>query len=92
MDIKQTGSVKKLLKRYKVVVGASKRLSPIRLSVKRIVETTADLPVSPWYWRLDPERLATANAEFAAMESQGIIRRSKSNWSSLLHLAKKADI
>ena len=43
------------------------------------------------YCRLDSERLAAAKAKFAAMESQGIIRRSKSSWSSPLHMVEKSD-
>ena len=43
------------------------------------------------YHRLDPERLAAAMAEFAAMESQGIICWSKCSWSSPLHMVEKSD-
>ena len=41
--------------------------------------------------RLDPEKLATAQAEFSAMEKAGIICRSNSPWSSPLHMVKKKD-
>ena len=41
--------------------------------------------------RLDPEKLASAKAEFAKMEAAGIIRRSSSPWSSPLHMVKKSD-
>ena len=48
-------------------------------------------PVASRYRRLNPEQLAAANPEFAAMESQGIIHRSKSSWSSPLHIVEKSD-
>ena len=39
----------------------------------------------------DPEKLASAKAEFSAMEKAGIIRRFNSSWSSPLHMVKKKD-
>ncbi|KAK3762357.1 hypothetical protein RRG08_047193 [Elysia crispata] len=39
--------------------------------------------------RLDQEKLAAAKAEFLQMEEMGIIRRSKSPWSSPLHVGPK---
>ena len=66
-------------------MGASKRLPSIKHAVEHLIETTASRPVASRYRRLDPEQLA------AAMESQGIIRRSKSSWSSLLHMVEKSD-
>ena len=38
---------------------------------------------------LNPEKLATAMAEFAAMEEAGIVRRSNTPLSSLLHMVEK---
>ena len=49
------------------------------------------MPSASRYPHLNPEWLAAAKAEFAAMESQGVIRRSKSSWSSLLHMVEKSD-
>ena len=85
------GAAKQLLQKYKAVVGASKRLPPVKHAVEHLIETTPARPVASRYRRLDPERLAAAKAEFAAMESQGIIRRSKSSWSSPLHMVEKSD-
>ena len=72
-------------------MGASKRLPPVKHAVEHLIETTAARPVASRYRRLDPERLAAAKAVFATMESQGIIRRSKSSWSSPLHMVEKSD-
>ena len=83
------GAAKRLLQKYKAAVGASKWLPLIKHAVEHLIETTATRPVASRYRRLDPEQLATAKAEFAAMESQGIIRRSKSSWSS--PLVEKSD-
>ena len=41
--------------------------------------------------RLDQAKLSAAKAEFLQMEDMGIIRRSKSAWSSPLHMVPKAD-
>ena len=77
--------------KYKAVVGASKWLPLIKHAVEHLIETTATRPVASRYHRLDPERLAATKAEFATMESQGIIRRSKCSWFSPLHIVEKSD-
>ena len=77
--------------KYKAVVGASKRLPPVKHAVEHLIDTTAARPVASRYRRLDPERLAAAKTEIASMESQGIIRRSKSSWSSPLHMVEKSN-
>ena len=41
--------------------------------------------------RLDPNKLASAKAEFPTMEKVGIIQHSTSPWSSPLHMVKKKD-
>ena len=41
--------------------------------------------------RLPPDKLAAAKTDFAKMEESGIVQRSKSAWSSSLHLVPKQD-
>ncbi|GFS08955.1 transposon Ty3-G Gag-Pol polyprotein [Elysia marginata] len=41
--------------------------------------------------RLDKDKLSAAKAEFLKMEEMGIVRRSKSPWSSPLHIVTKSD-
>ena len=74
---RHVGAAKRLLMKYKAVVGASKQLTPVQRAVEHLIETTAARPVASCYRCLDLEWLAAAKAEFAAMESQGIIRRSR---------------
>jgi hypothetical protein len=52
---------------------------------------TRGLPIASPFRRLDPEKLAAAKAEFAALERDGISRRSSRNWASPLHMVKKPD-
>ena len=52
---------------------------------------TTGPPVHSHARRLDSEKLETAKAEFLRMEEMGIIRRSKSSWSSPLHMVRKSD-
>ena len=77
--------------KYKAVVEASKWLPPVKHAVEHLIDTTTARPVASRYRRLDPEWLAVAKAEFTSMESQGIIRRSKSSWSALLYTVDKSD-
>lgn len=48
-------------------------------------------PVHARSRRLPPEKLQAAKAEFDRMEAMGIVRRSKSQWSSPLHVVAKSD-
>ena len=65
---------------------------PVKHAGEHLIDTTAACPVASRYRRLDPERQATAKAEFASRESQGIIRCSKSSWSSPLNMVEKSDV
>ena len=60
-------------------MGASKRLPPVMHVGEHAIETTAASSVASRYRQLNSEWLAAAKAEFAAMESQGIILCSKSS-------------
>ena len=62
-----------------------------RHGVKHHLLTQPGPPVFARARRLDPEKLASAKAEFSAMEKAGIIRGSNSPWSSPLHMVKKKD-
>jgi hypothetical protein len=57
--------------------------------VEHFIETEG-WPVAAKYRRLDLVKLRAAQAEFADLERQGIIRRSSSNWSSPLHEEEEA--
>ena len=73
------------------VVNASKNLPPVKHRVQHVVETMCSRPVSSRYRRLDPAKLEAARKEFADLERQGVVRRSKSPWSSPLHMVQKSD-
>ncbi len=79
-----------LLADFPEVVNPSKLLPVPTHGVLHHIETTGR-PVAAKYRRLDSGRLKAAQAEFRDLERQGIVRRSSSNWSSPLHMVKKAD-
>ena len=58
--------------------------------VEHYIETTGP-PLSARARRLDPQRLASAKVTFKEMEEQGIVRKSKSPWSSPLHMVRKSN-
>ena len=62
----------------------------VKHGVKLHIETRG-CPVFAKARRLPPDKLATAKAEFEHMLAAGIIRRSKSGWSSALHMVPKSD-
>jgi hypothetical protein len=79
-----------LVAEFPEVVNAAKTLPVVTHQVEHFIETVGR-PVASKYRRLDPERLAAAKEEFAALEKQGVVRRSASNWLSPLHMVRKAD-
>lgn len=62
----------------------------ITTNVTHCIETKGQ-PVNARYRRLSPNRLAAAKAEFSEMMRLGVCRPSKSNYSSPLHMVKKAN-
>jgi len=58
--------------------------------VEHVIETTGP-PVFAKARRLDAEKLRQAKAEFDKLEAAGIVRRSKSQWASPLHMVAKKD-
>jgi transposase InsO family protein len=79
-----------LLQEFPGVTSPSGDLPPAKHAVQHHIETEGR-PVTAKYRRLDPVKLAAAKKEFAALERQGIVRRSNSNWSSPLHMVQKPD-
>ena len=79
-----------LLRKFPEVVNASKKLPKVKHKVQHFIETEGR-PVRSKYRRLDPEKLASAKADFREMERQGIVRRSSSCWAAPLHMVRKTD-
>jgi len=79
-----------ILASFPAVLNPGKELPPVKHHVQHFIETEGNA-VASTYRRLDPEKLEAARAEFAALEKQGIIRRSSSHWASPLHMAPKSD-
>jgi hypothetical protein len=79
-----------VLRQFPAVLNQGKSLPSVKHKVLHHIETEGR-PVVAKYRRLDPAKLAAAKKEFFEMEKQGIIRRSNSQWSSPLHIVRKAD-
>ena len=82
--------MEELLSSYQDVINPSKRLPATSHGVEHHLQTTGP-PIASHFHRLDPEKLAAAKAEFAALERDGIVSRSTSPWASPLHMVRKAD-
>jgi Reverse transcriptase (RNA-dependent DNA polymerase) len=88
--VKRPATVQQLLERFQDVVNPSKQLPSTSHGVVHHLEMEGP-PIASPFRRLDTEKLAAAKAEFAALERDGIVRRSESPWSSPLHMVRKAD-
>ena len=62
--------------------------APAKCEVRHRIETTGQ-PIHSKARRLAPDKLAAAKREFEQLEQMGIVRRSKSQWSSPLHIVTK---
>ena len=86
---KPQGKYAKILERYPEVVKPISREVPVRHKVTHHIVTQGP-PVHTRSRRLAPERLQAAKQEFQHMIDLGVIRPSKSVWSSALHMVPKA--
>jgi hypothetical protein len=77
-----------LLQGFEDVVNPPKVLPQTSHGVEHHLETRG-WPIASLFRRLDAQKLAAAKAEFAALERDGIIRRSSSPWASPLQMVKK---
>ena len=83
--------VKQLLQKFPSILRAGTVTPNPTHGVEHHIHTGSHPPVFAKARRLDPQKLAIAKAEFKALESAGIIRRSKSPWASPLHMVPKKD-
>jgi hypothetical protein len=58
--------------------------------VRHVIRTVGQ-PATAKFQQLDPTQLAAAKQEFESVPDEGIIHRSSSQWSSLLHMVQKKD-
>ena len=72
------------------IVGLGFAPGPVKHDVCHHVETSGP-PISTPARCLDQQKYAAAKAEFEKMEKAAIVRRSKSPWSSALHMVLKPD-
>lgn len=77
-----------ILKDFPSLSQPSKHSDSIQHHVEHTISTTSQ-PVCSKFRRLHPDKLKIAKAEFEHMLQLGIIRPSKSPWSSPLHLVPK---
>ena len=82
-------SVKYLLENYKSIISTTPTNERIG-KVSHTIDTGNSPPTFCKTRRLSPEKEEAARAEFKTLLAQGIIRPSKSAWSSPLHLVKKS--
>jgi RNase H-like domain found in reverse transcriptase/Reverse transcriptase (RNA-dependent DNA polymerase)/Integrase core domain/Integrase zinc binding domain len=82
--------VRELLARFPSITTAVSGPPSPKHGVQHSIETQGR-PVFAKARRLDPQKLAIAEAEFRALEKAGVVRRSDSPWASPLHMVPKPD-
>jgi hypothetical protein len=80
-----------LLAEFPDLTGPARVQREVRHNTVHYIRTTPGPPVTCRPWRLAPDRLTIAKAEFEAMLRDGTARRSESSWSSALHIVPKKD-
>ena len=86
------GIVKPLLEKYKEIFSPKNDyFEEVQSSVKHCIETTSDVPTFAKVRQLSPEKYAFAKKEFDDLLKKGIIRHSKSPYSSPLHMVPKGE-
>lgn len=80
-----------LLSRFVSITKPPTIYQQVKHNTVHYINTTPGPPVANRPRRLAPDRYQTAKKEFENMLKEGIVRPSKSNWSSSLHLAPKKD-
>lgn len=78
-----------LLKKFPSLTNPVAPQKQIQHGTLHHIETTPGPPITCRPRRLAPERMMTAKKEFETMLQLGIVRPSKSCWSSPLHMVKK---
>lgn len=78
-----------LLSRFPDILRPTGVMRAVKHDVTHHIETTPGPPVFNRPRRLPPDRLKIAKAEFEQMIQDGIIRPSKSEWASPLHMVPK---
>lgn len=86
--ISESSEYHSLLKKFPELLNANLIVSSKPPDVSHCIETTGP-PVFSKPRRLAPEKLAAVKKEFQSLQKQGIIRPSKSQWASPIHLVPK---
>ena len=84
--------VKPLLEKYKEIFSPKTNYKEeLNFSVKHCIETTSDMPIFAKVRQLPKEKYDYAKKEFDELLKKGIIRHSKSPYSSPLHMVPKGE-